>query len=107
MAMKYKHSADEIKDSATKGLIDIAIRDKLPELMENMQTGSASVKVILKKDLPQSAPEGQMILCSDTSELYIGTSTGVSLVASRHSMIDGGEFGDTGEENVIADGGTF
>lgn len=62
-----------------------------------------------KKALPQDAEIGEPLFCTDTKELYIGTSNGVERLAVIRS-IDCGHFGDPPfdeNENIAFDGGTF
>lgn len=62
-----------------------------------------------KKAMPQLVPIGEPLWCTDTNELFVGTSEGPRLIASVKS-IDCGIFGDESSsvsDGMHYDGGTF
>ena len=55
----------------------------------------------LKSALPATAPAGQLLVTTDTSELYVGTGTGVAAIRTPHK-VDVNIFNDN--QNAYADG---
>ena len=62
----------------------------------------------IKRNMPNSAPLGELLYCKDTNDLYIGTNNGVKQLTKGDGVYDGGYFGDAiSDKPALADGGEF
>lgn len=69
-------------------------------------TGNLQFKRGLKSNLPQSAPAGSPLWCTDTKELYIGTDTGIHKIGENLNNSSSG-FLSKKNVNVLPSSGTI